>query len=206
MSVDYIKLLKDNLKDFGEWKEIENQYEQGILSKITNRTNLNMICKAYDKDPRFIKELDETETYLGKKLSDELLDFLKQTDGFYAYSGSIQIQGFGIASMNWSIIPNNPKFFFKDTLNKIYPSFYVIGFFCFNLICLSSEKKGVFIVDKETWKILIEFDSLYNCIEYALKFLRPFYDNEGYLIKEMCNEKTKCIEKTRNKIQTTKIR
>ena len=184
MSVDYVKLLKDNLKDFGEWEEKDNEITQGLLSKFSARSHLNKIFKGYDKDPRFIKELDKTEEYLGKKLSDEFLDFLKQTDGFYAYSGSIEIQGFGIASMNWSIIPNNPKFLFKDTLNKIYPSFYVIGFFCVNLVCLSSEKKGVFIVDKETWKILMEFDSLYDCIEYALKFLRPCYDDEGYIYPE----------------------
>ena len=184
MNVDYVRLLKDNLKDFGEWKEIDNEIAQCLLSKLGNKNYLARIFNSAKDDERFKRKLDETEAYLGKKLSDELLDFLKQTDGFFAYSGSIQIQGLGISSLNWCIISNNPKFLFKDTLNKIYPSFYVIGFFCVNLICLSSEKKGVFIVDKETCTILMEFDSLYDCIEYALKFLRPCYDDEGYIYPE----------------------
>ena len=161
MNVDYVKLLKDNLKDFGKWKEIDNEIAQCLLSRLGSRNYLARIFNPAIDAEKFKTELERTETYLGKKLSDELLDFLKQTDGFFAYSGSIKIYGLGISSQNWCIISNNPKFFLKDTLNKIYPSFYVIGFFCVNLICLSSEKKGVFIVDKETWTILMEFDSIY---------------------------------------------
>jgi hypothetical protein len=184
MSVDYIKLLKDNLKDFGEWTERENSFTQCTLIKLGSRNYFNEIFYPAKDEEKIKKEIEETETYLEKKLSDEFRDFLKQTDGFLAYSGSLKIYGLGISAFNWCIIPNNPKFLFKDTLNKIYPSFYVIGFFCVNLICLSSEKKGVFIVDKETWTILMEFDSLYACIEYALKFLRPCYDDEGYIYPE----------------------
>ena len=184
MNVDYVKLLKDNLKDFGEWVEQEDGIAQCLLSKYGSRNYFNDILKSAKDDERFKRKLDETEAYLEKKLSDEFLDFLKQTDGFLAYSGTLSIYGLGISAFNWCIISNNPKFLFKDTLNKIYPSFYVIGFFCVNLVCLSSEKKGVFIVDKETWTILMEFDSLYDCIEYALKFLRPCYDDEGYIYPE----------------------
>ena len=184
MNVDCIKLLKDNLKDFGEWIEQEDGIAQCLLSKLGRRHYFNEILKPAKDEEKIKKEIEETEAYLGKKLSDEFLNFLKQTDGFWAYSGSLKIYGLGISAFNWHIIPNNPKFLFKDTLNKIYPSFYVIGFFCVNLICLSSEKKGVFIVDKETCTILMEFDSLYDCIEYALKFLRPCYDDEGYIYPE----------------------
>jgi len=184
MNVNYIKLLKDNLKDFGEWIEQEDGIVQCLLSKLGRKNFFNEILKPAKDEEKIKKEIEETETYLGKKLSDEFLDFLKQTDGFLVYSRSLTIYGLGISALNWCIIPNNPKFLFKDTLNKIYPSFYVIGFFCVNLICLSSEKKGVFIVDKESWTILMEFDSLYDCIEYALKFLRPCYDDEGYIYPE----------------------
>jgi hypothetical protein len=184
MNVDYIKLLKDNLNDFGEWKEIDNEIAQCLLSKFGGKNYLTRIFNPANDKEKIKIELERTETYLGKKLSGEFLDFLKQTDGFFAYSGSLEIQGLGISSQNWCIISDNPKFLFKDTLNKIYPSFYVIGSFCCNFICLSSEKKGVFIVDKETCTILMEFDSLYDCIEYALKFLRPCYDDEGYIYPE----------------------
>ena len=79
MNVDYIKLLKDNLNDFGEWKEIDNEIAQCLLSKFGSKNYLARIFNPANDKEKIKIELERTETYLGKKLSGEFLDFLKQS-------------------------------------------------------------------------------------------------------------------------------
>lgn len=181
MEQDSISLIKKELSYYGEWVETEDFYGQMLLPKLGEKTYLNHIFHTTKDDSRFKEKKELYEKFFDTKFNPELISLLKQCDGFGIFSSSLVIGGFGVYNANYGFLLFL-KNFAKRKINEKFPDFYAIGYYCTNFVCLSTKKKGVFLVDQYDRQIVLEFKSIYDLVKYAIKELKPNYTADGYVI------------------------
>lgn len=184
MSLNFSSIIKPLFKwSSNGIKKIEDGPNKGtiLISKICNEAPVIGFHEIYGP-PLDESAINRINNSLLIKLPDEYIDFLKKYNGIRIFSGALTIWGIGSPLMALDIISqNNQVIWTPRSLLLIGYYFHDGSYIAYDL---ADDKTTVIRCDRNSYKELNRWQSLYEFLESEIHRLSELFDEKGVKINE----------------------